>query len=85
MQIFEAGLTQKTQRQNEVECFFTCLQKAMADNQQRGAQIVADFERSRRQVGCFFNSAISRQKTLTETAFNATHINNPHTSLFCCR
>ncbi|XP_060748576.1 dynein regulatory complex subunit 3 [Tachysurus vachellii] len=50
MQIFEAGLTQKTQRQNEVECFFTCLQKAMADNQQRGAQIVADFERSRRQV-----------------------------------
>ncbi|XP_026994806.1 dynein regulatory complex subunit 3 [Tachysurus fulvidraco] len=50
VQIFEAGLTQKTQRQNEVECFFTCLQKAMADNQQRGAQIVADFERSRRQV-----------------------------------
>ncbi|KAB5553906.1 hypothetical protein PHYPO_G00044060 [Pangasianodon hypophthalmus] len=50
MQIFEAGLTQHTQRQNEVECFFTCFQKAMADNQQRGAQIVADFERARRQV-----------------------------------
>ncbi|XP_060758596.1 dynein regulatory complex subunit 3 [Neoarius graeffei] len=50
MQIFEAGLTQHTQRQNEVECFFTCFQKARADNQQRGAQIVADFERSRRQV-----------------------------------
>ncbi|XP_053530952.1 dynein regulatory complex subunit 3 [Ictalurus punctatus] len=50
LQIFEAGLTQQTQRQNEVDCFFTCLQKAMADNQQRGAQIIADFERSRRQV-----------------------------------
>ncbi|KAM9457420.1 dynein regulatory complex subunit 3 [Clarias gariepinus] len=50
MQIFEAGLTQHTQRQNDMECFFTCFQMAMADNQQRGAQVVTDFERSRRQV-----------------------------------
>ncbi|KAK3520369.1 hypothetical protein QTP70_024051 [Hemibagrus guttatus] len=50
MKIFEAGLTQQTQRQNEVECFFTSFRKAIADNQQKGAQIVADFERSRRQV-----------------------------------
>lgn len=53
MQIFEAGLTQHTQRQNDMECFFTCFQMAMADNQQRGAQVVTDFERSRRQVGFF--------------------------------
>ncbi|KAF7698056.1 hypothetical protein HF521_004566 [Silurus meridionalis] len=48
--IFEAGLTEHTQRQNEIECFFTCFQKAIADNQQRGAQLITDFERSRRQV-----------------------------------
>ncbi|XP_058260362.1 dynein regulatory complex subunit 3 [Hemibagrus wyckioides] len=50
MKIFEAGLTQQTQRQKEVECFFTGFRNAVADNQQKGAQIVADFERSRRQV-----------------------------------
>lgn len=52
-QIFDAGLSQHTQRTAEVECFFACYQKAVADNQQRAAQIVADFESSRRQVGHF--------------------------------
>ncbi|TSO37074.1 Dynein regulatory complex subunit 3 [Bagarius yarrelli] len=50
MQIFEEGLKQHTQRQNEVDCFFTCLQNAMDDNQHAGAKILAEFERSRRQA-----------------------------------
>ncbi|XP_037400841.1 dynein regulatory complex subunit 3 isoform X1 [Pygocentrus nattereri] len=50
MQMFEAGLTQHARRQNEVESFFSCSREAEADNQQRAAQIAADFERSRRQV-----------------------------------
>ncbi|KAA0705312.1 Dynein regulatory complex subunit 3 [Triplophysa tibetana] len=48
-QIFDAGLSQHTQRTAEVECFFDCYRKAVADNQQRAAQIVTDFESSRRQ------------------------------------
>uniref|UniRef100_A0A4W4GW58 Dynein regulatory complex subunit 3 n=1 Tax=Electrophorus electricus TaxID=8005 RepID=A0A4W4GW58_ELEEL len=50
VQIFEVGLTQHTCRQNEMDAFFTGFQDAVADNQQRGAEIAADFERSRRQV-----------------------------------
>ncbi|XP_076852928.1 dynein regulatory complex subunit 3 isoform X2 [Brachyhypopomus gauderio] len=50
MQMFEVGLTHHTRRQNEVESFFTCFHEAVADNQQRAAQITADFEKSRRQA-----------------------------------
>lgn len=56
-QIFDAGLSQHTQRTAEVECFFGCYREAVADNQQRAAQIAADFESSRRQVG-HFNTAL---------------------------
>ncbi|KAL6476923.1 hypothetical protein MHYP_G00154220 [Metynnis hypsauchen] len=48
--MFEAGLIQHARRQNEVESFFSCSREAEADNQQRAAEIAADFERSRRQV-----------------------------------
>uniref|UniRef100_A0A3B1JRP2 Dynein regulatory complex subunit 3 n=1 Tax=Astyanax mexicanus TaxID=7994 RepID=A0A3B1JRP2_ASTMX len=51
MQIFETGLIQHAERKNEGDSFFTCCREAVSDNQQRAAQIVTDFEESRRQVG----------------------------------
>ncbi|XP_049324166.1 dynein regulatory complex subunit 3 [Astyanax mexicanus] len=50
MQIFETGLIQHAERKNEGDSFFTCCREAVSDNQQRAAQIVTDFEESRRQV-----------------------------------
>ncbi|XP_051571594.1 dynein regulatory complex subunit 3 [Myxocyprinus asiaticus] len=50
MQIFDAGLTQHSRRTAEVEFFFNCSREAVADNQQKAAQIAADFENSRRQT-----------------------------------
>ncbi|XP_051742051.1 dynein regulatory complex subunit 3 [Ctenopharyngodon idella] len=49
VQIFNAGLTQRTRRTAEVESFFTCSREAVADNQHKAAQIAADFENTRRQ------------------------------------
>lgn len=53
VQIFDAGLTQHTRRTAEVESFFTCSREAVADNQHKAAQIAADFENTRWQVGFF--------------------------------
>ncbi|XP_055040332.2 dynein regulatory complex subunit 3 [Misgurnus anguillicaudatus] len=50
MQIFEEGLTQHAQRQAKVESFYTCSREALAENQQKGVQIAADFESSWRQT-----------------------------------
>ncbi|XP_062874975.1 dynein regulatory complex subunit 3 [Trichomycterus rosablanca] len=50
IQIFDAGLTHHTQWQNEVDCFYGCFREAVADTQQRAAQIAADFESSRKQM-----------------------------------
>lgn len=60
VQIFDAGLAQLGQRTAEVESFFTGSHEAVADNQRKAAQIAADFEKSRRQVG-FFSLSHTRQ------------------------
>ncbi|XP_015460579.3 dynein regulatory complex subunit 3 [Astyanax mexicanus] len=50
MQLFNEGLTQHAQRNNEVDSFFTCYREAVSDNQQKSNQIVTDFEEFRRQA-----------------------------------
>ncbi|XP_072549692.1 dynein regulatory complex subunit 3 isoform X2 [Salminus brasiliensis] len=69
MQIFEAGLTQHAQRQNEVDSFLTCSREAVSDNQQRSAQLAADFEESRRQV-------MAGMQKATDTKLLETQISN---------
>jgi hypothetical protein len=48
--VFEIGLVQRGRREDEVKSFFDCSREAVDDNQQRAAQIAADFEKARRQV-----------------------------------
>ncbi|CAB1342382.1 unnamed protein product [Coregonus sp. 'balchen'] len=50
VQVFEIGLTQRGRREDEVKSFFDCSREAVDYNQQRAAQITADFEKARRQV-----------------------------------
>uniref|UniRef100_A0A8C7JA46 Dynein regulatory complex subunit 3 n=1 Tax=Oncorhynchus kisutch TaxID=8019 RepID=A0A8C7JA46_ONCKI len=50
VQVFEIGLAQRGRREDEVKSFFDCSREAVDDNQQRAAQIAADFEKARRQV-----------------------------------
>ncbi|XP_071271703.1 dynein regulatory complex subunit 3 [Salvelinus alpinus] len=50
VQVFEIGLAQRSRREDEVKSFFDCSREAVDDNQQRAAQIAADFEKARRQV-----------------------------------
>lgn len=88
MQIFEAGLTQYTQRKNEVECFYTCFRKAIAEDQQRGAHIVAEFERSRRQVGFFSTRSLSHMHLADNSCnccYNSICIKKPNSIRFCGR
>ncbi|XP_062308146.1 dynein regulatory complex subunit 3 isoform X1 [Osmerus eperlanus] len=48
-QVFEIGLAQQGRRESEVKSFFGCSKEAVSDNQQRAAQVAADFEMTRRQ------------------------------------
>uniref|UniRef100_A0A673WW02 Dynein regulatory complex subunit 3 n=1 Tax=Salmo trutta TaxID=8032 RepID=A0A673WW02_SALTR len=48
--VFEIGLAQRSRGEDEVKSFFDCSREAVYDNQQRAAQIAADFEKARRQV-----------------------------------
>uniref|UniRef100_A0A8C7J7Z5 Dynein regulatory complex subunit 3 n=1 Tax=Oncorhynchus kisutch TaxID=8019 RepID=A0A8C7J7Z5_ONCKI len=50
LSVFEIGLAQRGRREDEVKSFFDCSREAVDDNQQRAAQIAADFEKARRQV-----------------------------------
>ncbi|KAK6312234.1 hypothetical protein J4Q44_G00178980 [Coregonus suidteri] len=49
VQVFKIGLAQRGRREDEVKSFFDCSREAVDDNQQRAAQITADFEKARRQ------------------------------------
>ncbi|KAM4598286.1 dynein regulatory complex subunit 3 [Polymixia lowei] len=48
VQMFDIGLVEHKLRETEVKSFFDGLKEAVADNQQRAALIVADFEQRRR-------------------------------------
>ncbi|XP_069036840.1 dynein regulatory complex subunit 3 [Lepisosteus oculatus] len=49
-QVFEVGLAQHKRREADVSAFFDCVHDAVKDNQERAAQKVATFEKSRREV-----------------------------------
>ncbi|XP_071777322.1 dynein regulatory complex subunit 3 [Centroberyx gerrardi] len=48
VQVFEIGLDEHKLRETEVKCFLSGEKEAVADNQQRAAQMVANFEQHRR-------------------------------------
>ncbi|KAJ7989738.1 hypothetical protein DPEC_G00307640 [Dallia pectoralis] len=50
VQMFDTGLAQLRLREDELKSFFDCSREAVKENQQRATQIVADFEKARRQV-----------------------------------
>ncbi|KAI1883962.1 hypothetical protein AGOR_G00221490 [Albula goreensis] len=65
-QLFELGVAQKQARDDEVKCFFDCFHEAVEDNQQVAAQLIVNFEKTRKVVLLEMQRMTDRQQLLSQ-------------------